>query len=427
MDSSDDDDDDDLLFSPLCSIWFDDEEEVLQAAAILQQSTNEGCGRRKRKWQHTRIAWERHVDQLHHECLFERTYRMSHTAFTKLQELLGDRIQLSSRFSPGVEPIPVQVVMASGLRWLAGCPCLDLHISMGISLPSVYRFRDIFLDAVNSTPELAVVFPQSDIDIKKATEAFRARSKSGIIAGCVGCIDGYLATITRPRLDECNGYPGAFHSGHYGVYGLNVQAVCNHRSQFIFFGVVAPGKCGDQVAFERTSLPALMQALPVGTYLVGDAAYSVSEKMLVPFTGSQRNNPSHDAHNFYLSQLRIRIEMAFGLMTNKWRILRAPLQTSLAKSSEVLECCSRLHNFCIDQDGDEFVDRDTALREILPMAGAEFGWGYLPTVERLVVDPIPGTSQMRDIIVRRINRLGLRRPAANVERMRYELHQINLM
>ena len=277
MDSPDDDDDDDLLFSPLCSIWFDDEEEVLQAAAILQQSTNEGCGRRKRKWQHTRIAWDRHVDQLHHECLFERTYRMSHTAFTKLQELLGDRIQLSSRFSPGVEPIPVQVVMASGLR-----SSLDIHISMGISLPSVYRFRDIFLDAVNSTPELAVVFPQSDIDIKKATEAFRARSKSGIIAGCVGCIDGYLATITRPRLDECNGYPGAFHSGHYGVYGLNVQAVCNHRSQFIFFGVVAPGKCGDQVAFERTSLPALMQALPVGTYLVGDAAYSVSEKCSCP-------------------------------------------------------------------------------------------------------------------------------------------------
>ena len=59
------------------------------------------------------------------------------------------------------------------------------------------------------------------------------------------------------------------------------------------------------------------------------------------------------------------------------------------------------------------------------MTGAKFGWGYLPTVERLVVDPIPGTSQMRDVIVRRINRLGLRRPAANVECVRYELHQIN--
>ena len=157
MDSSDDD----LLFSPaVCSIWFDDEDEVVQAAAILRQSRNdEGNGRRKRKWQHTRLSWDRHVDQLHHECLFERTYRMSHTAFIKLQELLGDRIQLSTRFSPGVEPIPVQIVMASGLRWLSGCPCLDIHISMGISLPSVYRFRDIFLAAVNSTLALKLVFP----------------------------------------------------------------------------------------------------------------------------------------------------------------------------------------------------------------------------------------------------------------------------
>jgi hypothetical protein len=55
----------------------------------------------------------------------------------KLQELLGDRIQLSTRFSPDVEPIPVQIMMASGLRWLSGCPGLDIHISMGISLPSV--------------------------------------------------------------------------------------------------------------------------------------------------------------------------------------------------------------------------------------------------------------------------------------------------
>jgi hypothetical protein len=119
--------------------------------------------------------------------------------------------------------------------------------------------------------------------------------------------------------------------------------------------------------------------------------------------------------------------MAFGLMTNKWRIFCAPLQTSLAKSAEVLECCSRLRNFCIDQDGDELVDHDTALREILPMTGAEFGLGYLPTVERLVVDPIPGTSQMQDVIVQRINRLGLRRQAANFEHMRYKLHQLNLM
>jgi hypothetical protein len=219
--------------------------------------------------------------------------------------------------------------------------------------------------------------------------------------------------------------PAGIFSGHYGVYGLNVQAVCNYRSRFSYFAVVAPGKCSDQVAFESTLLPELMQAFPVGTYLVGNAAYSVSEKMIVPFTGTQQVNPCNNAHNFYLSELRIRIEMTFGLMTNKWRILCAPLQTGFAKSLEALECCSRLHNFCIDNNGEDFVDTHTAVREILHIPGAAFGWGYLPTIEPLV--PMPGTSQIRDIIVRRINRLDLRRPAANVERMRYELHQISLM
>jgi hypothetical protein len=71
-----------------------------------------------------------------------------------------------------------------------------------------------------------------------------------------------------------------------------------------------------------------------------------------------------------------------------------------------------LHSFCIDNNVEEFVDTHKAVREILPMPGAAFGWGYLPTIEPLV--PMPGTLQICDIIVRQINRLGVRRPAANV-------------
>jgi hypothetical protein len=174
---------------------------------------------------------------------------------------------------------------------------------MGISLPSVYRFCDIFLVAVNSTPELNLGFSQTDAEIRKASKDFRSRSKNGIMAGCVGCIDGYLATITRQRLDKCNRNRQACFAGHYGVYGLNVQAVCKYRSRFTYFAVVAPGKCSDQVAFQRTFLPELMQAFLVGTYLVGNAAYSVSKKMIVPFKGTQQSNPCNNAHNFYLSQL----------------------------------------------------------------------------------------------------------------------------
>jgi hypothetical protein len=98
----------------------------------------------------------------------------------------------------------------------------------------------------------------------------------------------WLAITKRPTMKESMGKPGAFFSGHYGVFGLNVQAVCDIKCRFQFFGLVAPGKCGDQVAFERTPLFQYVKQLPDRYYIIGDAAYSVGEKMLTPFTGGHQ-------------------------------------------------------------------------------------------------------------------------------------------
>jgi hypothetical protein len=121
------------------------------------------------------------------------------------------------------------------------------------------------------------------------------------------------------------------------TYGINVQAVCDADSRFIYFGVIAPGKCSDQVAFERTSIFDRVAAFKTGFYLVGDAAYTLSDVMLVPFVGSQRDDPTQDTFNFFLSQLRIRIEMAFGLLQTKWCVLKKNLLTSLETSARILD------------------------------------------------------------------------------------------
>ena len=82
----------------------------------------------------------------------------------------------------------------------------------------------------------------------------------------------------------------------------------------------------------------VLDDLPLGAYIVGDAAYTLTDKYLTPFTGSQRSDPTKDACNFYLSQVRIRIEMAFGLLTTKWQLLKHPLGVSLSSAADVLEC-----------------------------------------------------------------------------------------
>ena len=95
-------------------------------------------------------------------------------------------------------------------------------------------------------------------------------------------------------------------------HALNVQAVCISNCCFLYFGVVAPGKCPDQKAFERTKLFQIVSNLRPGQYIVGDAAYTLTDQVLCPFCGSQRESTKKDAYNYFLSQLNIRIDICFG-------------------------------------------------------------------------------------------------------------------
>lgn len=67
------------------------------------------------------------------------------------------------------------------------------------------------------------------------------------------------------------------------------------------------------------------------------------------FGGDLALQKDNDNFNFFASQLRIRIEMAFGLMTRKWGILQRPLSNSLPSMKHLICCIARLHNFCIDE------------------------------------------------------------------------------
>ena len=102
-----DEDDGDPLSSSLAFMLFDDDEDDIIAAAMVLSRFDGGNVRRNRKqeWRHTRIVWHAHVVQLHHKYLFERTYRRLHTI----------SLFLYTRNTLGVDPIPVQIVMATGL------------------------------------------------------------------------------------------------------------------------------------------------------------------------------------------------------------------------------------------------------------------------------------------------------------------------
>jgi hypothetical protein len=82
-------------------------------------------------------------------------------------------------------------------------------------------------------------------------------------------------------------------------------------------------------------------------------AYTLSEHLLIPYCRVEKNDKSKDVCSFYISQLRIHIEQAFGLLVSKWRIFKKPIDLKLYRVQRVVFACSQLHNFCIHERDDE--------------------------------------------------------------------------
>ena len=75
--------------------------------------------------------------------------------------------------------------------------------------------------------------------------------------------------------------------------------------------------------------------------------------MATPFTNvaGDPNRVAEDNYNFYHSQLRIRVECAFGMLVQRWGILRMamPRNLSVAKIVALVVALAKLHNFCIGE------------------------------------------------------------------------------
>ncbi len=141
----------------------------------------------------------------------------------------------------------------------------------------------------------------------------------------------------------------SFFSGHYQTNGLNIQAACDHHCRFTYLGIVGPGVMGDRDAINQVKLGTMVENLPGLYYVIGDCAYYTAAEHMIPIFRNAEKLKRQDNFNFFVSQLRRRIEMAFGLMVKKWAILTRPLSVKMRRMKRLMVAIARLHNFCINE------------------------------------------------------------------------------
>jgi hypothetical protein len=296
-----------------------------------------------------------------------------------------------------------------GIRFLAGGSYDDIRLVCGVSKSSFFRSVYKFLDALEECPELRIKFPLTAEEKRATAQEFMRISSHEIHRGVISCIDGWLCEIQAPKSSETDNV-AKFFSGHYQTFGINVQAGCDANCVFNYVSITCPGGTNDCVAYEESSLFNHMNQQDDGYYLLGDNAYPVSEKILTPFCKTDGITVPRDAYNFYLSQLRIRIEMSFGLLVGKWRIFKKPLEVSLKNCKKVIAGAMILHNFCLKESLRK--SRNATFAAALDPE-FEYDCNILSSAP---TDVFKGVSVLRNIIVDRIQALNVRRPARNIAR-----------
>ena len=358
-----------------------------------------------------RMNWAEHVHELHQEGgkAFYSMYRMDYHAFQKLVNLIDSSVRKNGvmaerRTGKSCGLITTEIALHCALRWLAGGSYLDIRITARISKSSFYLYAHRCIDAINNCPDLRYKFPTTTVQLQNTADDFNRLSSHGIFEGCVGAVDGLLLRTRAPASAHV-GNVRSFYSGHYKSYGHNIQAVCDSQCRFVFMAANSPGGSNDAAAYRNTTLPGYVSNLPAGKFIVGDNAYTCSENLLTPFSGGARINKKHDVYNFYLSQMRIRIECTFGRCVNKWRLFKSPLNVHTKNVGKLFYSATLLHNFCINEGdiGEPFdPDKDRPLPD-------EY-------YQEECVRSVKGYSRMRLLMVESIANQGLERPQQNISR-----------
>ena len=365
----------------------------------------------------TWINWDAHVEKLRHEQHFKREYQMSLEAFNKLVYILSLSLQRNNMYSLSSTLISPIIIIGIGIRYLAGGELSDIRHVFGVSVAEAYNCIECFIESTLHCDSMRITLPRHPEEWDAVSSGFTKVSHDELFGGCVGAVDGFFQAVTCPPVSEVSNQK-SYYSGHYKNFGLNCQAICTHNLTFIYFGVVAPGSTNDIIAITKTdNLMDEIRKLAPGRFLVGDTAYKLMEHLLTPFTGSQQLDQGKDAFNFILSQVRIRIEMAFGRLTNKFRILKKVMSGSLRNIVRKIATCATLHNFIIAEDGVQDNEEHEEQTREENETTIPFGMNYHPTLpDGDVSMGVVGVSHMRDALLELIRELDMRHPQNNLLR-----------
>ncbi|XP_061586881.1 uncharacterized protein LOC133451756 [Cololabis saira] len=317
--------------------------------------------------------WERVVLKEFSDEEWKENFRMSRRTFDKLCGLMS--CVLKPEDVTVRAPVPLQMRVAIVLYKLASCSEYRVVANQfGVSKSTVKKFVYIFCKGmVSSVLQKIIVVPTAE----EASAIARRFEQKFHIPQIIGCIDGTHIPVLPPS----EGYKDFVNRKGWPSYVL--QAVVDDTYRFWNISCKLPGSAHDANVLRHSALFSHADQLPKGLreingvainhFLLGDPAYPLMEWLIKGYTHSPRITPEQESFNVYLSSARTTVEIAFGRLKSRWRVLLKRSDFHFTFTPHVIATCCALHNLCEDEKDSvnpTWTDEAAALAADLPQPGA---------------------------------------------------------
>uniref|UniRef100_A0A8C5Q8J3 Protein ALP1-like n=1 Tax=Leptobrachium leishanense TaxID=445787 RepID=A0A8C5Q8J3_9ANUR len=363
---------------------------AIVAALLLMRLRRRRLSRR-RFWVHPVIANRQQRGQFwamyetlraHQDKFFEYTC-MSLNSFDELLGLMSPTLERQDTFMrDSVAPVERLIIT---LRYLAtGQSLVSLHDAFKIGKSTASNIIRETCCALWDVLHDAVMKKPNKEEWVKIAQMFTTACN---FPNCVGALDGKHIRVIKPTCGS-----RFLNSKHF--FSVVLFAVSDANYCFRYIDVGSYGSSSDSAVFAHSDFGRMLLRdeldLPGNTTLPGtadpalpfvfvaDEAFAVGEHLMRPYS-SRGLSLQKRVFNYRLTRARRVVECAFGILSNKWRILQSPINLKLENAISAVKAACALHNFVRQRDGYNFDDSLVHSMESTSMIGSR-GSGHGVTV-----------------------------------------------
>ncbi|XP_052813040.1 putative nuclease HARBI1 [Mya arenaria] len=266
------------------------------------------------------------LEDLREEEIFARYHFRPDTIY-----FIVDLCQAAARDTGRCFAIPLVLCVLSYLRFLAtGAFQLTVGDTVNLSQPTVSRVCRQVGQVLSALADRYICFPSGD-RVLQVKQQF----------GAMAVIDCTHVLIKKPSANAED------YIGRKGVPTINVQAVCDASYMITSAVVMWPGRTHDACIWRQCALRRRFEDGDMQGFLLADSGYACTRYMLTPYM-----NPVGEAqarYNGALCRTRVTVEQTFGILKQRFQVLRRKLNCSPDRACMHIRNCITLHNPGIDR------------------------------------------------------------------------------